>query len=100
MSDQLPMPGDVEANVVERASQTVDRALEATRRAADVAIDGVADKVHGLRDAMAPAVDRIVAPFDAVGQYTQEAPLKALLAAAAVGAVLMALISLVTRSRP
>jgi ElaB/YqjD/DUF883 family membrane-anchored ribosome-binding protein len=85
-------------NVVDRASDSADKALEATRRAAGAAIDKVADKVHGIRDAVSPTVDRIVAPVDSVTRYTQESPIKSLLAAAALGAALMALVSLLGRS--
>lgn len=87
------------ANVVERAADRADEAIRATQRATSAALDNVADKVHHLRDRASPVVDRVTAPFDSVANYTQQAPLKSLLAAAAAGAVLLALVSLLTRRR-
>ena len=85
-------------NVVDRASDSADQLLEATRRSAGAAIDAVVDRVHAVRDRASPALDRIGAPIDAIVAHTQEAPIKSLLAAAAAGAVLMALISILRRS--
>jgi ElaB/YqjD/DUF883 family membrane-anchored ribosome-binding protein len=97
MTDSMTSTGK-EPNVVDRAAQSADKALEATRRVTGAAIDSVADKVHGLRDNVSPRVDKMFAPVDQVAKYTQDAPLKSLLAAAAVGAVLMALVSLMART--
>jgi hypothetical protein len=80
-----------DANFVDRAADTADRALDATRRAADTVIDTVSDKVESMRSSVSPAVDRATAPFDAVVEYTRTKPLTALLAAAAAGAVFVAL---------
>lgn len=98
MTDAMPTDSSSSNNLVDRAAQSADKALEATRRAADSVIDGVIDKVHDIRDSASPVMDRIVSPFDSISQYTQEAPLKSLLAAAAAGAALMALIGLLNRS--
>jgi ElaB/YqjD/DUF883 family membrane-anchored ribosome-binding protein len=86
-------------NVVDRAAQRADRALDATRRAAVSAVDAMSDKVHGVRDTMSPRLDAMSAPLDRVTGYTRDAPVRSLLAAAAVGAILMALVSLVQRRR-
>ena len=86
-------------NVVDRATQSADTAIAATQRAADRVLSGVSDKVHSLRDQASPVVNKIAAPFDLVGAYTQQAPLKSLLISAAVGAAAMAVISLMSRSR-
>ncbi len=85
-------------NVIDRAADSADEVLRATQRAADAALDKVSEKIHGLRDTASPVVDRITAPFDAASNFTQEAPLKSLLIAAAAGAVLMAVFSLITRA--
>lgn len=85
-------------NVVDRASQSADSAIAATQRAADKVLSGVSDKMHSLRDQASPVVDKFAAPFDSVGAYTQQAPLKSLLISAALGAAAMALISLMSRS--
>jgi ElaB/YqjD/DUF883 family membrane-anchored ribosome-binding protein len=77
------------SNIVDRASDTADRALEATRRLSDRAIDGMADRVHDLRDRASPAIDRLVSPYQDVLRYTQQTPVRALLISAAVGAGLM-----------
>lgn len=86
-------------NVVDRAADTADAAIAATQRAANNLLSGASDKVQSLRDKASPAVDRVVAPFDAASAYTQQAPLKSLLIAAAAGAAAMAIVSLLSRSR-
>ena len=86
-------------NVVDRATQSADAAIAATQRATDKVLSGVSDKMHSLRDQTSPMVDKIAAPFESVGAYTQQAPLKSLLISAAVGAAAMALVSLMSRSR-
>ena len=85
-------------NIVDRASNQADAALAATQRATNNVLSGVSDKIHGLRDKVSPAVDRVTAPLDAASAYTQDAPLKALLIAAAAGAAAMALLNLMSRS--
>lgn len=85
-------------NAVDRLSRSADGALDATHRAANAAINRASDAVHSLRDRASPVLDRMVLPFDSMANYTQQAPLKSLLVAAAVGAGLMALISLFARS--
>ncbi len=99
MTDSTSTAASSGENLVDRAAQSADRALEATRRAAGSAIDSVANKVHGLRDQASPLLDRVASPFDSLAGYTREAPLKSLLVAAAVGAGLMALIALLTHPR-
>lgn len=86
-------------NVVDRATRSADAAIAATQRATDKVLTGVSDKVHSLRDQASPVVNKIAAPFESVGAYTQRAPLKSLLVSAALGAAVMALISLLNRSR-
>ena len=86
-------------NVVDRASDSADRALEATRRLSDTAIDGVAGKVHEIRDRVSPVVDRMVAPLDDVVRYTRQTPVRALLISAAVGAALMTIVSWLSSDR-
>src|ERR1700712_5450288 len=81
-------------NVVDRAAERADGAIRATQRATTAALENVADKVHHLRDRASPVADRLTAPFDSVTAYAKEAPVRSLLVAAATGALLMALISL------
>lgn len=85
-------------NAVDRLSRSADGALDATHRAANAAINRASDAVHGLRDRASPVLDRMASPFDSMANYTQQAPLKSLLVSAAVGAGLMALLSLFSRS--
>ncbi len=86
-------------NVIDRAADTADAAIAATHRVTTNVLTGVSDKLHSLRDKASPAVDKISAPLDAASAYAQQAPLKSLLIAAAVGAAAMALVSLLSRSR-
>ena len=90
--------GQINPNVVDRATTQADRALDATRRVTNAALDSVSDKVHSLHDRASPALNQFVSPIDSVVRYTHQAPVKALLAAAAAGAVAMALLSLMGRS--
>lgn len=91
--------GTPTGNVVDRVVDSADAAIAATQRATNTLLTGVSDKIHTLRDKASPAVDRVVAPFDAASTYTQQAPIKSLLIAAAAGAAAMAILSLLTRSR-
>jgi ElaB/YqjD/DUF883 family membrane-anchored ribosome-binding protein len=86
-------------NVVDRAAASADHAVQATKRATVAAFDNVSDRIEGMRDRASPVVDRVTAPFDEVSRYTKAQPLTSLLMAAAAGAGLMVLLSLVTRSR-
>lgn len=100
-------------------------AINATRRVANDTIDRVAGKVQDVRDQAAPVLsrvaeraetlarrgldsvrdtssqvrDRAVRASDATIGYVKDEPVKSMLIAAAVGAGLMALVSLVSRSR-
>jgi ElaB/YqjD/DUF883 family membrane-anchored ribosome-binding protein len=91
---------DAEAgNLVDRAAQSADKLLDATRQTTTSAIDSVADKLHSLRDRASPRLDRLTAPVDALVDRTHAAPLQSLLIAAAAGAALMALAGLLRSSR-
>lgn len=92
-------PISTTGNVIDRAADSADAAIAATQRATNNLLSGVSDKIHTLRDKASPAVDRVNAPFDAASAYTQAAPLKSLLIAAAVGAAVMGLVTLMSRSR-
>lgn len=90
--------GQTNPNVIDRVTNRADKALDATRRATNSAIDTVASGVHSLRDRASPALDHMVSPLDSVVRYTHRAPMKALLSAAAAGALAMAVFSLLGRS--
>jgi hypothetical protein len=67
-----------QSNVVDRAAETADKAVEATRRAADALLDNVSSKVESVRSTVSPTLDRVIGPWDSVTEYTKQQPLKAL----------------------
>jgi ElaB/YqjD/DUF883 family membrane-anchored ribosome-binding protein len=77
-----------QSNVVDRAAETADKAVEATRRATDALLDNVSNKVETVRSTVSPTLDRVAAPWDSVTEYTTQQPLKALAAALLVGLVI------------
>ena len=111
-------------NPADQAAQTADNAIKSTQRAANTALDSLANTVQDVRDQAAPAYDRLkgqtqdlanrgmealrdttrqvrdtaTKASDQTLGYIKDEPLKAVLIAAATGAALMALISLMSRS--
>ena len=112
------------SNLTDQVSQTADEAIRATQLLANEAVDGLA---HAMQDARAQAVpmlnraseqvgalaqrgvdsvrqtsqqlrDRTRDAADGTVQYIKDEPVKAMLIAAATGATLMALVSLISRS--
>ena len=116
---------DLSNNLADSAAASADAAIRSTQRMANQALDGMASTVSDLRTEAAPmiraATDRVSALtqrgvdtvrhgsqqlVDGAHQasartrdYVQHEPVKALLMAAATGAALMALLSMVQRSR-
>ena len=116
---------DLSNNLADSAAASADAAIRSTQRMANQALDGMASTVSDLRADAAPmiraATDRVSALtqrgvdtvrhgsqqlVDGAHQasartrdYVQHEPVKALLMAAATGAALMALLSMVQRSR-
>lgn len=88
MPDSMVIPSDQQPNVVDRVAQSADKALDATRRATDSLLDSVSGKVEHVRSTISPALNRVVAPWDAVTDYTREQPVKALAMAALVGVLM------------
>jgi ElaB/YqjD/DUF883 family membrane-anchored ribosome-binding protein len=112
-------------NLLDRAAESADSAIRSTQRVANETLDGLAGDVQGLRNEARPMLDRAeeqVTAFahrsaDAVREgsqhlrdrvhhasdstlsYVKDEPVKAMLIAAATGAALMALVSLMGRSR-
>lgn len=113
-----PTPGN---NLVDQAAAAANQGITATHQA----LDGLAGGVQSLRDQASPRLDGAKAQASAMlhrgvdalrdgsqqvrakahqasestTHYIQQEPVKAVLIAAATGAVLMALVSLLTRSR-
>lgn len=107
------------------ASDTAESALRATRRGANQTLDNLESNVESARDTIQPAIARLASQAeslarrgldvmrDSAGQvreraqtmgdvtvrYVKDEPVKAVLIAAAAGAALMALASLIQSSR-
>ena len=108
-----------------KVADSADRAIEATQRVANEALDNLAEAVHDVRRHVAPLSHRVTEQATAIVQggmdsvreasqqvrdraqhatdsavgYIKDEPVKAMLIAAATGAALMALISLMSHSR-
>jgi ElaB/YqjD/DUF883 family membrane-anchored ribosome-binding protein len=109
-----------------QAAQSADRAIRSTQRAASEVIDSVANAAQEIReDAVTPLLNRAADRAGALANrsvhavregsrqararaqkasattaaYVREEPVKSMLLAAATGAALLALFSLLTRSR-
>jgi ElaB/YqjD/DUF883 family membrane-anchored ribosome-binding protein len=91
--------GTTAANLVDKAADSATRAVDATKAATNAALDTVSDKVETVRGKLSPALNNASAPLDSLVKYTQEQPVRALLAAAGVGAVLMAIMRPARRVR-
>ena len=111
-------------DVADNAAGTAQGAIRSTQRAADSALDRLSDKVDEVRSQAAPLLnkvssqaeaaarrgieavrdtsqqlrDKAVRASDSAVAYVKDEPIKAMLIAAATGAVLMGLIALLSRS--
>lgn len=111
-------------DAAETAADSANSALRGTQSATNEAFDRMSDKVDDAKNLAAPLINRLTAQAEAAARrgadvvrdtsaqirdkaaiaqettvgYIQEEPIKAILIAAATGAALMALISLMTRS--
>jgi ElaB/YqjD/DUF883 family membrane-anchored ribosome-binding protein len=112
-------------NFGDQAAQGTDNAIKATQRVANEAIDSLSSKVQDVKDQAAPVLNRVAtkaeelarrsadvmrdstaqikeraerASYATVG-YIKDEPVKSILIAAAAGAALMALVSLLARDR-
>jgi ElaB/YqjD/DUF883 family membrane-anchored ribosome-binding protein len=112
---------DNASHLIEQASQSADQAIRATQLAANSAVDSAAVSLQDLRHQAVPLLERAGAmahrgmdsvrdtshqlrvkaehASDTTVNYIKEEPVKAVLIAAATGAALMALVTLVARSR-
>jgi len=112
-------------DVADQAAQGADSAIKSTQRYANDALNTLSDKVQEVRDQAAPVLNRVAEKAETLARrgidavkdssqqvrekalrvsdstvgYIKDEPVKAILIAAATGAALMALISLMTRSR-
>jgi ElaB/YqjD/DUF883 family membrane-anchored ribosome-binding protein len=109
----------------DKIGHAADGAARSTHQAVDQAADSITNKVEDLRSQAAPLIDRVSAQAEAAARrgieamrgssqqlrdkaaratdstvaYVKDEPVKAMLIAAATGAALMALVSLMGRSR-
>jgi ElaB/YqjD/DUF883 family membrane-anchored ribosome-binding protein len=121
----LPSMSDKSDHLVEQASRSADQAIRATQQAATGVVDSAANSLQDLRHQTAPKLERVSEQISAMAHrgmdsvretshqlrvkaehatdtttnYIRQEPVKAVLIAAATGAALMALVSLVARSR-
>ncbi len=110
--------------LTDRLAQKADHAIRSTQSAANGALDSLANSVGEVRQQVAPAINQATEQVSALAQrgldsvrnsskqlmdsahrvsdttvsYVKEEPVKSILIAAATGAALMALISMMTRS--
>ncbi len=111
--------------LIDQAAATADQAIRSTQRATTAALDSLAASVLELRNQVAPLLngrgeqiaaltqrgadavrdsaqqlrDKALRASDTTAGYIKDDPIKAMLIAAATGAALMALVSLLTRGR-
>jgi ElaB/YqjD/DUF883 family membrane-anchored ribosome-binding protein len=117
--------GQTPTNVGDQAANAADNAIRSTQRTADEAFDALSNKVDDLRSQAAPLINRVSAKAEDAAKrgleamrdssqqlrekaqlasestvaYVKDEPVKAMLIAAATGALLMGLVSLMGRSR-
>jgi ElaB/YqjD/DUF883 family membrane-anchored ribosome-binding protein len=110
--------------LADQAAASADHAIKSTQRVANEALDGLAGSVQDLRHQAAPLLNRVSEQASAMAHrgvdavrdssaqlrekalhasdttvsYIKDEPIKAMLIAAATGAALMAMLSLMTRS--
>lgn len=78
--------------MADRAQPVIDRLIKSAESLARRSIDGARDGSQQLRERAAHATDSTVS-------YIKDEPVKSMLIAAAAGAALMAVVSLLSRSR-
>ena len=112
-------------DMADGAAATAQGAIRSTQRAADSALDRLSDKVDEVRSQAAPILNKVTSQAEAAARrgmdavrdtsqqlrdkanqasdmtvaYVKDEPIKAMLIAAATGALLMGLITLMSRSR-
>lgn len=117
--------GQQASNIADQAADSASSAIRSTQNVANAAFDRLNDKVDSVREHAAPMIDRLSSQAEAAARrsadalretsaqlrdkamraqdntvgYIRDEPVKAMLIAAATGAVLMALIGLMGRLR-
>ncbi|URI09184.1 hypothetical protein MW290_26835 [Aquincola tertiaricarbonis] len=117
-------PAKTANDVADQAAKSADSAIRSTQRLANESLDQLSDKIHELRDTAVPAINRLASEAETLARrgldtvrersaqireravrvsdntvgYIKDEPVKSMLIAAATGAALMALVSLLSRS--
>jgi len=112
-------------DIADSAAHTAQNAIRSTQKAADSALDSLSSKVEEARDQAAPLLSRVSSQAEAAARrgieavrdtsqqlrekalrasdsavgYVKDEPIKAMLIAAATGALLMGIVALMSRSR-
>ena len=112
-------------DVADSTAASAQGAIRSTQRAADSALDRMSDKVEEVRSQATPILNKVTSQAEAAARrgmdavrdtsqqlrdkatqasdmtvaYVKDEPIKAMLIAAATGALLMGLITLMSRSR-
>lgn len=112
-------------SAADHVAQGADSAIKSTQRAADGALEGLSGKVEDIRSQATPLLNRVSAQAEAAARrgieavrdtsqqlrekasaagdttigYIKDEPVKSMLIAAATGALLMGLVTMMTRSR-
>ena len=93
---------DAAADTVSPAAQAAtaasDRAIKAARDAASVALGALKDLTQSVREQAASLAERVRPQLSSAAGYAKEQPAKTLLASAALGAAVVGLYMLLTRS--
>jgi ElaB/YqjD/DUF883 family membrane-anchored ribosome-binding protein len=112
MSQEHPISNG--PSFIDRTALSADHAIQASQSAARSAVDSLAESAQGLQEKAQQAThrgadalrhsaqglrDRAQHATESTRDYVQAEPVKAMLIAAATGAALMALASLLTRHR-
>jgi len=125
MSSTPKSLGQQGEEAADQAAGTAQSAIRSTRSAADSALDTLSSKVETVRSQAGPVLSKVTSQAEAAARrgidavrdtsqqlrekavhasdvtvaYVKDEPIKAMLIAAATGALLMGLISLMSRSR-
>ena len=117
--------GQEASGFADQAADTANSAIRSTQNVTNAAFDRLSDKVESARDQAAPLINRLSTQAEAAARrgadavretsaqlrekalraqdttvgYIKDEPIKSMLIAAATGAALMALVSLMGRSR-
>ena len=85
-------------DVANQAAESADAAINSARQKAHDALDGLSERMRGVKDQASATLERLRPQLDSVATYARDEPTKALLIATAAGAGIMGLVALMSRS--